>query len=361
MAIQDVDVGFDTEDVVAARIALDPVRYDTDEAEAAYFDALLSEVRGLPSVASAGLTSALPMDPVSANFDLPTRQDPGTPWGEAPQVDFRIVTPGLVESLGLRVVEGRAFDPADRGGPLVAVVNRSLAESFWPGEPAVGKRIQNVWRQDDFAEVVGVVEDTRFYGPMEASRPEMFMLQDHASWSFMTVVVRGRAGAAALARDLEEAVTAIDPLLPPQEVFRVETLVRDATLRERFVTLLLGGFAVLALILAGGGVYGVIAYAVRTRRREIGVRLALGATRSEVSWKVLRNGLLLGLVGTGVGLMAAVPATGLVAGILFGVQPLDPVTLSAVPALLLTVAGLASLAPALRASRFDPNRLLREE
>ncbi len=361
MAIQDVELGFAPESRVAARVGLDARRYPSRDGARAYFDRLLEEVRQLPGVRFAGLTSALPMDPVAANFDLPTRKDPGTDWGEAPQVDFRIITPGLMEALDFRLVDGRFLKETDADGPLVAVINQSLAEDFWPGERAVGKEIQNVWRQDGFATVIGVVEDTRFYGPLQASRPEMFVPLAQAGWSFMTVVVETSGDPAAMERALEAAVVQADPLLPPQDVFQVGTLFRDATQRERFFTQLLGGFALLALILAGAGVYGVVAYTVRLRTRELGVRLALGASRSTVVWKVVRNGLVLGGTGIVLGLIASVPATRLVSGMLFGVEPLDPVTVAAVPALLLAIAGLACLLPAQRASRLDPVTVLRED
>ena len=361
LAIGTVDLGFEPEARVAARVALDARRYPSREGQRAYFGQLLERVRALPGVTAAGLTSALPMDPVAVAFDLPTRIDPGTDWGEARQVDFRIVSPGAMEALGFRLLDGRFLEPADEDGPLVAVVNRSTAEAFWPGERAVGKEIQNVWRQDAFARVVGVVEDTRFYGPLEAPRPEMSMPLAQVAWSFMTVVVHTTADPAATERALTAAVVAADPLLPPQDVFQVETLLRDATRRERFLTQLLGGFALLALVLAGTGVYGVVAYTVRLRTRELGIRLALGASRSTVTWRVVRDGLILGGGGVALGLVAAVPATRLVAGMLFGVRPADPLTLTAVPALLVAIAVLACLTPARRASGLDPARVLREE
>ncbi|MEZ4423414.1 MAG: ADOP family duplicated permease [Gemmatimonadota bacterium] len=360
-AVGDVDLGFTPEQTVAARVSIDGERYSDRAAQRAYQDRLLERVRALPGVSAAGLTSALPMDPVAANFDLPTRTSEGTPWGEAAQVDFRMVSDGLDRALGLRVREGRFFAAEDRGGPLVAVVNRTLAEAFWPGESAVGQRIQNVWRQDAFAEVVGVVEDTRFYGPTESPRREMYVPLHQSGFSFLTVVARGEAGADALQAALEQAVVDVDPLLPPQSVFPVATLVSANTATERFYATLLSAFALLALILAAAGIYAVLAYGVRLRTRELGVRMALGASRGAVTAMVLRSGLVLGGIGALLGLLGALPATRLVGGMLYGVSPLDPATWVGVSALLLAVAGLACLSPALRAARLDPARVLQDE
>jgi predicted permease len=361
VALRQVDVGFDTEGVVAARMSLDARRYPGSAAQRAYYDQLLERVRALPGVEAAGLTSALPMDPVAANFDLPTRTDEATDWGEAPQVDFRIASPGLAEALGFRLVQGRFLGDADRDGPPLAVVNRSLAEAFWPGESPLGKRIQPVWLQARFAEVVGVVEDTRFYGPAEASRPELFVPLSSAGWGFMTLVVRGRGPVEALQADVERTIVELDPLLPPMDVFPVARLVEATMAGQRFNALLLSGFAALALALAAAGVYGLLAYSVRLRTREIGVRMALGARPAEVTGLVLRTGVGLAVLGVVLGLMAAMPTTRFVTGMLFGVEPLDPLTLGGVALLLVAVASAACLSPALRAARLDPARTLKEE
>lgn len=361
LAIGGVDVGFDPEGVVAARVVADARRHPRGEEQQVYYEELLRQVRAIPGAEAAGLTSALPMDPIAANFDLPTRADPATEWDAARQVDFRIVGPGYMEALGFRLVEGRFFDDRDRDGPPTAIVNRSAAEALWPGQSAVGEGVQNVWRQDGFSEVVGVVEDTRFYGPMEAPRSELFMPFGQVGFDFMTVVLKARGDPATLQEQLERAFVEVDPLLPPQDLFAVETLVEAAASTERFYALLLSGFALGALGLAAAGVYGVLAYTVRLRTREMGVRLALGASRAEVTAMVVRRGLGLAAIGVVLGLAASVPSTRLVAGMLFGVEPLDPVTLGGVAMLLVTVAAGACLWPALRASRLDPARVLRDE
>ncbi len=361
LAIGGVDIGFEPEGVVAARVALDAQRYPEGEPQQVYYQELLRRARAVPGAEAAGLTSALPMDPVATNFDLPTRTDPAVGWGEAPQVDFRIVSPGYMEAIGFRLIEGRFFDERDHGGPLAAIVNRSTAEALWPGERALGKRVQNIWRQDGFGEVVGVVEDTRFYGPMEEPRTELFLPLGQVGFGFMTVALKGQGSPAELQSRLEEVFVELDPLLPAQDVFAVEMLVGATASTERFYALLLSGFALVALGLAAAGVYGVLAYAVRLGTREMGVRLALGATRTEVTGMVLRRGLALAGVGVALGIAASIPATRLVAGMLFGVEPVDPVTLGGVAVLLFAVAGMACLWPALRASRLDPATVLQDE
>jgi putative ABC transport system permease protein len=360
-AVRQVDLGFNPEDVVAARISLDPRRYPGSEAQREYYDRLLERVRAIPGVTGAGLTSALPMDPVAANFDLPTRAAEATSWEDAPQADFRIVSPGLMEVLDFRLIQGRFLTDEDRGGRAVALVNQSAARVFWPGESPLGRRIQPVWLQDGFAEVVGVVQDTRFYGPMDDPRAEVFVPLSQVGWNLMTVAVRRAGQAEPLQAAVERAVVELDPLLPPMDVFPITRLVEATTARERFNAALLSGFAGLALALAATGVYGLLAYSVRQRTREMGVRIALGARPEQVTGMVLRTGVGLALVGVALGLGAAVPATRLIEGMLYGVRPLDPVTLAGVALLLPTVAAVACLAPALRAARLDPARTLKEE
>lgn len=363
-ALAAVDVGYEPGGVVAARVPVEADRYGSREELQLYFDQLAERVRALPGVEAAGFTSALPMDPVSANFDLPVRSGEmeAVSFAEAPQADFRIVGPGLMEALGFRLVSGRTLDERDRAdAPPVALVNRTLADQFWPGEDAVGKRIQSIWRRNTWSEVVGVVEDTRFYGPAGDTRPEIFVPLSQNSWSFMTLAVRTTRPMAEARMALEDVIVRSDPLMPPQEVFEVADLVSASTAPERFWAAVLAGFAALALALAAAGVYGTLAYAVRLRTRELGVRMALGARREGVIRMVVGEGGILAALGLLLGLAASLPATRLVSGMLFGVRPLDPITLVGVALLLGAVAVAACAAPAWRASRVDPVRALREE
>jgi predicted permease len=363
-ALGSVDVGYDPTGVVAARVSLDPGRYPGREEQRVYFESLMERVRRVPGIEGAGLTSALPMDPVAANFDLPTLSDTmeGLDWDEAPQVDFRMIGPGLMEALDFRVLRGRTLTDADRtGSPLVALVNRSLAERFWPGEDPIGRRVQSVFRQGQWFEVVGVVEDTRFYGPRRESRPELFVPLSQMMWTYMTVVARVSGDPTSAEAALERAFLETDPLLPPQEVFRVQELIDATRATERFYALLLSGFALLALVLAAAGVYGTFAYTVRRQTKEVGVRLALGARRGGVVGRILGRGVALAALGILIGLAGAIPATRSVSGMLFGVEPLDPLTTAAVAVLLLAVAAGACLQPALKAARLDPASVLRQD
>jgi predicted permease len=363
-ALRSVDVGYDAAGVVAARVSLDPRRFPGRGEQRVYYQRLMERVRAIPGVEAAGLTSSLPMDPIAANFDLPTLSDDmeGLGWERAAQVDLRMVGPGLMEALDFRLVRGRTFTEADQpGAPLVALVNRSLADRFWPGEDPIGRRVQSVWRSGQWFEVVGLVEDTRFYGPRRPSQPELFVPLSQMLWTYMTVVARTDGDIAQAEVALERAFLETDPLLPPQEVFRVAELIDATRATERFYALLLSGFALLALSLAAAGVYGTFAYTVRRRTKEMGVRLALGARRPRVVGGVLGRGLGLTGLGIAAGLAAALPATRAVSGMLFGVEPADPATIGAVVLLLLLVAAGACLQPALRAARLDPASVLRQD
>jgi hypothetical protein len=267
-----------------------------------------------------------------------------------------------MEALGFRVLRGRTFTDADRAGaPLVAVVNESLAERFWPGEDPIGRRVQSIWRSGQWLEVVGVVRDTRFYGPRQASRPELFVPLKQIGWTYMTVVARAEGDLSQAEAALARAFLDVDALLPPQETFRVSELVDAKRASESFYALLLSGFALLALSLAAAGVYGTFAYLMRRRTKEVAVRLALGARRGSVVGRILASGLGMAALGLLIGLAGAIPATRAVSGMLFGVAPADPTTIAAVVLVLLAVAAGACLQPAVRAARLDPASVLREE
>jgi predicted permease len=273
--------------------------------------------------------------------------------------DYRIVDSTYFATLGIPLVRGRVFGAADRpGAPHAAVVNRTMAERYWPGESAIGHRVRPPGMDahaKDWLTIVGVVGDVRHAGLDAPPEPQLFVhyaQRPERLTSGATVLVRGTTP-----RDRARAVDANVPV----ELSSLEALRSRSVAERRFAATVLSSFAGLALFLAALGVYGVLAYSVAQRQREIGVRMALGASRGSVQGMVLRDAMRAVIPGVAVGLLGAVALTRLLRGLLYGVSATDPATLAAVCALLIVVALFASWLPARRATRVDPLIAIRTE
>ncbi len=358
-----VDPGFETGETVVARIFLDNRSYDSPEKIAGYYRELAERLGGLPGVASVGASSALPMDPLGINYDLPYRLEGQgeIPTNELPQADFRVVSPGYFESLRVPLLRGRPFQAIDRAGGLqVILVNQTMADLVWPGRDPVGERLQTPSTDWNWFEVAGVVADTRYYGLDSEPRPEMYVALDQVPRLNMAVLVRGETGGG-LAERVRREVLAQDAAQPVHSITGLDELVAESVAARRFQALVLAAFAAVALLLSLAGIYGVLSYWVNQRRHEIGIRMALGASRPGILRLVVGYGLLLAAVGGTVGLVAAVFSTRVLEAALFRISASDPFTYAGVLVLLLTVALAASLLPAWRASRLDPALTLKGE
>jgi len=286
----------------------------------------------------------------------------GDPTAEATEVFYATVSPGFFATLGIGLVAGRDLAAEDRAGTTpVAVVNETLARRFWPGVSPLGRRLSVAGKPAESYEVVGVARDGKYVSLTEPARPyAYFPIAQGAHFNETTLLARTDPGLP-VAAAMRGAARALDPALP---LFQVETLAdslrRNSSFR-REGTLFVAAFGVLALILAGVGLYGVVAFAVGERRREIGVRMALGARSRDVVALFVRRGARLAAIGVAAGLLATAVVTRLLAGMLFGITPLDLATLAGASALLAGVALLASAVPASRAARIDPASALRAE
>jgi len=318
----------------------------------------------IPGVQDAAASLALPFQgpSPSANIRVEGRTFPP---GTAPDVSWRVVTPTYFDALAIPLVRGRSFADDDRAGaPAVAVVNATLARSLWPDADPIGQRIgTGLDSETGFAEVVGVVGDTPQEGVRHPIRPEMYRplaQESRFGGRSMFVVVR-REGDRVSADELRLAVWQIDPEAPITQIASLADVGRDASARERSTGLLLAIFSVLALMLGAIGIHGVIAGLVAERTPEIGVRMALGADMTRIVQGVVAHGLRLAAAGAVLGLIASVWTARLLSGLLYGVAPLDPVTLLSVAVALTAVAVLATAWPATRAARVDPAIALRAE
>jgi predicted permease len=356
LRVLDQDLGFRAEHAVAVRI--DARRtFAGDAARAAYYADALGRVRAAPGVEAAGLTDVLPFG-FNRQWSGPV---PGRAYGDhPPPVYVRVASDGLVRAMGVRLLAGRDLAAADDSAARrVVVVNEALAREFWPGDNPLGRTL-DPGGQGVPHEVVGVVAGTRHQRLEQAPAPEMYLsfrqMPDYAS---VYAVVRGSPPPAALAAAVRAALRPMDPALPLTEVRVLEELVAQSVAPRRLVAGLLGGFAVFALALAALGLYAVIAYGVAQRTRELGIRLALGATAADVRRRVLAETLRLAAAGAVVGFAAAAAFAGALRGLLFGVPAADPATFAAA---LLALAGAALLAgylPARRAARLSPAAALR--
>ncbi|MDP1568656.1 MAG: ABC transporter permease [Vicinamibacterales bacterium] len=362
--LQSIDPGFRAEGVFTARVNAPSARYPTGGDAERFFSRALEAIRQIPAVQSAAGISFLPLagPGMGTSFyrtDLPIPAD-----GERPGTEVRPVTPNYFRTMGIPHLAGRDFTEADSAdAPLVAVVSEGLVRRMYPGESPLGKRLQvAIGRAEGMdVEIVGVVGDVRFASLDAETRPAVYIPLPQLSIGLVTFVVRTGMEPLTLTSSVSAAVRSLDPEVPLADVRTMEAVV-DATLaRPRVVAVLLSAFAALALLLAGVGIYGVMAYSVAQRTQELGVRMALGATPASVFRLVLGQSLRLVLAGVALGLVAAAGLTRLLEALLYDTAPLDPWTFGATALLLVLVSMLASYVPARRGTRIAPVEALRAD
>ncbi|HEY0558609.1 MAG TPA: ABC transporter permease [Thermoanaerobaculia bacterium] len=360
--LQNVDPGFRPERILTFNLELPDGKYSDDPKMRAFATALLERLQHLPGVSAAGLTVfGLPLSGADESLSFTVAGRPPAPPDKEDSMRFAMATPDFFRILGIRIVRGRAFDARDRdGGQPVAVINEAAVRKFFPGEEPLGKRIDLGWRHHG-GTIVGIVADFKQDALEQQIDPQIFLPFDQAPQESLAVVLRSPADPETLASAVRSSVRGIDPDLPVFGLQPLTGLIAASTSRSRFYMLLLGGFAAIALLLAAVGIYGVIAFAVRQRTQEIGIRMALGASRDRVMGMVVGQGMTLALVGAAAGLAGAFVAARGLRGLLFEVSASDPATYAGVALLLVAVAAMAAYLPARRAARTEPNLALRGE
>jgi putative ABC transport system permease protein len=364
MRLQEVDPGFRADGLLTARIQLPAARYDDDRKAAALFSDAVSRASTLPGVRSAAGISFLPLagPGIGTSFYVADRPEPRP--GEFPTAEVRPVTPNFFETMGIPRLAGRDFQPSDTAdSTLVAVISETLARRHLAGENPIGKQLHvNIGPRTGMrVEVVGVVRDIRFASLDAELRPTVYIPHTQLSIGLMTLVVRSEGDPLSQVGGITNVIRQIDPELPLADVRTMQDVVDLTTARQRTVAVLLTVFAVLALVLAGVGVYGVMAYSVARRTQEIGVRMALGATPQSVFRMVLGQALRLVAAGVVIGLFAAGALTRLLETLLFETEPIDVWTFATTAIVLVAVATLASYVPARRGTRIAPVEALRAE
>jgi putative ABC transport system permease protein len=369
-----VDAGFERSRLVTFQLSLATANYPQPSARGQFFQRLLDRLRATPGIQGASAMSGLPPNrPLNAN-DTDIGNYTAPPEGPFENVDYyQSVMTGYFETMGIPIVEGRSFQASDAVSGPVVIVNETLVNTFWKDRNPIGQTLKPglapFAQVPDFT-VIGVAKDVKQGGVDKKTGTEIYLLIDQATVAkpplnfvlpTLNIVLRTTLPPASLRTQLEGIVREGDPSVPIVRLRDMESVFNQSIERPRLLAQLLGGFAGLALLLAAIGTYGVLSYMVAERRREIGIRMALGADQGNVLTEVMKQGLTLTVVGLIAGLAGALAMNRLIASMLFGVQPTDPATLVAVVATITIVAAVACLLPAWRASRVDPIVVLRED
>jgi putative ABC transport system permease protein len=360
-ALMHVAPGFRSENILTARLAVPRSRYPDNRRIAALEGEVLENLHGRPGVQSAGFATYVPLSGLDNGWGFLIEGRPPLP-GMGNMARYRPVSAGYFETIGIRLLRGRSFTSADTAeAPWVVVINDSMAREYWGGQNPIGTRLQfgaETWRT-----VIGVVGDVLHEGLDGAAKAEMYVPVAQAPniQSGPTIVVRTSLDAGPAASELRGAVSAIDRTIAVDRIETMQQLVSGSVAQPRFRTMILAAFSLLALVMASIGIYGVMNYLVIQRTREFGIRLSLGANKTDVLRLVLGRAATLIGAGTCLGLAGSVLLVRLITKLLFGTAPLDPLTFAAVPILLAAVALVASYIPARRATRIDPIVALRCE
>jgi len=361
-ALQAEDAGFTAENVVTMRLSAPASRYPDSNEVLNFYETVLQRASSVPGITSVATTTNLPQfGSISFSFLIEGR-DAGDP-ASTPSGNFRAVSPDYFRTLQIPLLRGRSFTNADRGdAPAVLLINETLAERYFPDEDPIGKSL--TVQSGDAAcpcEIVGVVGDVKQGGLEDETSPGYYLPQLQSIWRTRSLVARTNLPASAAISALRTAVHQVDPDLAVYQVQTLDQRMAEAIATPRFNSVMLSLFAAVALLLAVVGIYGVESYNVSQRVRELGIRAALGANATSISRLVVGHALALSTVGVAIGLLTAVFATRLLAGMLFAIDPLDTPTFAGVAVLLVAVAALASYVPARRAARVDPVIALRLE
>lgn len=368
--LQGINPGFNAKDVLSMNISVPQKKFDSPSRESRFFDQVLQGVRALPGVDSAGVIDNLPIEGGS-NQPVAVEGRPAQAMADQPEVAVRVTSPGYMRAMRIPIVRGRDFTEADSADrPAVVLISESMAHSLWPNEDPLGKHITLTFFPGVSREIVGIVGDVKQTG-LDSDEPSATLYWplaqitapagvDWQSFNF-SLVVRTASQPANLAGPIKNVVARLDPEIPLRKLMTMDAFLDQSLSHRRFNMLLLVGFAGLALLLAAVGLYSVLSYIVRRRTREIGVRVALGAQIYHIIKMVALEGLRPTLLGLGLGVVGALLLGKLVAHVIYGVRPSDPATFVCVALLLVVVAALACIIPAVRASKIEPMKALRDE
>jgi putative ABC transport system permease protein len=362
LRLQRVDPGFRPEHVLSLQLTAPYSKYPKPEQIAGFFRRVTNRISTLPGVKAVGGISAPPLTALAAAFPLVIENRPEMMATPRTTVGLYGVTPQYFSAMGIPLERGRFVSDSDiKGAPMVAVVSHSIAARFWPGQDPIGKRLKvEIGLDNPWMTIVGIVGDVRFKSLDAPPSLAVYHAEEQQTWRPMAFAVRTEGPPAALISAIRRELAGIDSEQPVYNMVPLETMIGDSIAKPRFHALLILCFAALALALAVVGAYGVMSYSVGQRTQEIGIRMALGASRADVLRMILRQGMAIALIGCVAGLAGALACGRIIAGFLFQTAPADPVVLAGICVVLLAATTLASYLPARRATRIDPMAALRE-
>jgi putative ABC transport system permease protein len=357
--LQSASPGFDADRVLTASISLPEKKYTTAPQRIGFYRTTLDRLAAMPGVEAASMSSLIPFAGSNTGANLLIEGQPAPRPEETPIFWRRVIEPGYFRVMRIPVIAGREFNDQDTGRDnRVGVINQTMARRYWPQGDAIGRRFgaPNAW-----ITVVGIVGDIRFTSLTKDADPEFYVPYRQSAQTDMVLVVRTKSDPSRLTSALRQAVLETDPSQPISKVTPMTELLADSLGTPRLAASLLAGFGAMAVLLAAVGIYGVVAFSVSRRTREIGVRIALGASARDVLSMVVREALLLAAIGVAVGIAGGLALTNVVQGMLFGVAATDPATYAAASLALIAVAALAAYVPARRAAGLSPSMALRHE
>ena len=352
--LTNVDPGFEPDHVLAFQVSLPPRSYSQPARQMTFFDTLLAKLGATPGVRNAAMVQRLPMiGGYVLSFDV--RGRPKAKPGEEPSANHRVISPDYFKAMGIPILRGRGFTPEDTAtGMKVALVDEAFVKRHFPNENPIGQGLDIGNGTDGFYEIVGVAGEVRDTGLQSAPEPTMYVPYTQDVFSTMWIVARADGDPAQLAGPAREVVRSLDRTLPAYSMNPLSTVISSSIAQQRFSMMLLAGFALIALFLAAVGLYGVVAYSVSQRTREIGLRMAIGAEPGQVLRMVVGGGMKLAIAGVVIGLAGAIALSHFVTTLLFDVTPGDPISYAATALVLLAIAALACYVPARKAMKVDP-------
>jgi predicted permease len=361
-----VDPGFNPQGVLTMNVTLPDARYSTDHEAAMFYRRTIENVTAIPGVDTAGFVSLLPLGGRGSSGCIDVQERPSDPSKKCPKADRRPVTADYFRAMGIPLVKGRYFEARDdvEETPRVAIVDETLAEQFWPGENPIGKRIKTGHHSSNrpWLEVVGEVRHIRNRDLADASRIQVYWPYSQGPWAFGSLVVRTRlSNPKTLTRAVERAIHTTDAQMAVYGVRTMDEVVSRSVAQRKITMTLLFTFSALAVLLAAVGIYGVLAYSVAQRSREIGIRMAVGARAMDVAGMISGDAARLTLAGIASGGLAALGLARLASSLLYGIGYSDPIVYAAAALIVGGVALLATIAPARQAVSLDPMTALRQE